>query len=129
MKIKDILKSRPDYIGSNGRKEHEIARAESMLGVPFAADYRDYLAGIGLACYDGHELTGITTIDRLNVIKVTKEQRAYFGDEVSVWYVVEVANVFGIVIWQDSAGHIYETMPGRKTIKIANSLTEYVLQE
>ena len=125
----DALKSRTNYIGSSGRNDYEITESESVLGNPFAADYREYLEEIGLVCYDGHELTGITAVARLNVVTVTKEQRAYFGDEVSEWYVIELANIFGIVIWQDSAGYIYETMPGRKTIKIANSLTEYILQE
>lgn len=47
----------PDYVGSNGRTEEEIAKAEKKIGITFAKDYREYLKEIGLACFDGHELT------------------------------------------------------------------------
>ena len=59
--IVDVLKGMPDYIGANGRSEEEILHAEKALGISFAEDYREYLAKIGLACFDGHELTGLTS--------------------------------------------------------------------
>ena len=77
--IIDVLRSMPDYIGSNGRSKEEIELAEKMLGVTFAKDYRKYLEEIGLACFCGHELTGLTKTERLHVVSVTKEQRELFG--------------------------------------------------
>ena len=47
--IIDVLKSMPDFIGSNGRSKEEIELAEIMLEVAFARDYRNYLEEIGLA--------------------------------------------------------------------------------
>jgi len=38
--IIDVLKSMPDYIGSNGRTEEDIDKAEKALGISFAKDYR-----------------------------------------------------------------------------------------
>lgn len=124
----DILRGMPDYIGANGRSEEEIIRAEKALGISFAKDYREYLAKIGLACFDGHELTGLTKTARLDVVSVTNEQREQFGDYVSSWYVVEETNIYGIVIWQDSDGAVYETAPHSKAKKIANSLAEYIMK-
>jgi len=63
----------------------------------------------------------------LDVVLVTKEQRERFGQEVQSFYVVEEANIDGIVIWQNSDGDIYETAPNLIPKKIANSLSEYVL--
>lgn len=123
--IIDILRSMPDFIGSNGRSEEEIELAEKILGVTFARDYRNYLEEIGLACFDGHELTGLTKTERLNVVIVTKEQRERFGKNVSTWYVVEETNIYGIVIWQDTNGLVYETAPNSKLKKVADSLAEY----
>ena len=124
--IVDTIKSMPDYIGSNGRTDEEIKQAEKELEVSFANDYRKYLEKIGLACFDGRELTGLTKTARLDVVSVTKEQREKFGKSTSLWYVVEEANIYGIVIWQSSDGTVYEATPNSKAKKIADSLAEYI---
>lgn len=81
---------------------------------------------IGLACFDGHELTGLTNTSRLDVVSITKEQRAINKNIPIGWYVVEQANIDGIIIWQDETGHVYQTSPSSSPIKIANSLLEYI---
>lgn len=126
--IVDVLKSMPGYIGSDGRNEEEIDLAEKALGVTFAKDYLKYLEEIGLACFDGHELTGLTKTPRLDVVSVTKEQREQFGNITSSWYVVEETNIYGIVIWQGSDSTVYETSPTSDAKNIANSLSEYILK-
>ena len=123
--IIDVLRSMPDFIGSNGRSKEEIELAETMLEVAFARDYRNYLEEIGLACFDGHELTGLTKTDRLNVVTVTMEQRERFGKIASTWYVIEEANIYRIVIWQDTEGFVYEAASNAKVKKVADSLSEY----
>ena len=80
----------------------------------------------GLACFDGHELTGLTNIPRLDVIAITKEQRSINQKISATWYVIEQANIDGIIIWQDKTGHVYQTSPSSLPIKIANSLLEYI---
>ena len=128
MKFYEAIKLMPDYIGSNGRSEEEIEQAEMALRVSFAKEYRKYLEEIGLACFDGHELTGLTNIARLNVIDVTKEYREQLGDNDSSWYVIEEVGMDGIVIWQSSDGIVYGTAPNSKAIKIADSLFEYIFK-
>ena len=128
MKFTDAIKLMPDYIGSNGRSEEEIEQAEKVLGVSFAKDYRKYLEDIGLACFDGHEFTGLTNTTRLSVIDVTKEYREDLGNMVSSWYVVEEVGLDGIVIWQSFDGAVNATMPNSKAIKIADSLFEYIFR-
>lgn len=123
--IIDVLRSMPDFIGSNGRSKEEIELAETMLEVAFARDYRNYLEEIGLACFDGHELTGLTKTDRLNVVTVTMKQRERFGKIASTWYVIEEANIYGIVIWQDTEGFVYEAASNANVKKVADSLSEY----
>ena len=120
------IKSFPDYIGAAGRSEEEITEAEKVLGLSFATDYRAYLKEVGLACFDGHELTGLTKTDRLNVVTVTKEQRSYWSKIAESWYVVEEAYIDGIVIWQSSDGTVYQTMPDSECKPIAKNLLEYI---
>lgn len=123
--ILELIKSIPDYIGGNGTCEKEIKSAEQCLGVRFAPDYRLYLERIGLACFGGHEITGICQNERLNVVDVTVAEREHY-QEGEKWYVVEQANIDGIVIWQDTDGGIYVTSPNSKAKKIAGSLDEYI---
>ena len=126
MKFTDAIKLMPDYIGSKGRNEEEIEQAEKALSVSFAKDYREYLKKIGIACFDGHELTGLIKTARLNVIDVTKEYREELGNMVSSWYVVEEVGLDGIIIWQSSDGVVYATMSNSKSVKLAESLVEYI---
>lgn len=123
--IIEVIKNAPDYIGGTGRTEEEIRNAEEKLGIKFAPDYREYLKEIGLACYDGHELTGICKSARLNVVDVTIVQRE-LQPEAGSWYVIEEANLDGIVVWQKSTGEIFQTVPGQNAKKICNSLEVYV---
>jgi hypothetical protein len=43
-------------------------------------------------------------------------------------YVVEQANIDGIVIWQSETGEVFQTMPNALPIKISDSLLEYLEQ-
>lgn len=123
--IIEILRNTPEYIGGAGRTDVEIESAEKQLGVDFAPDYRCYLKEIGLASFDGHELTGICESARLDVVDVTTTQRELYP-EACAWYVIEETNIDGIIIWQSTAGAIYKTALGIKTRKIFDSLTEYI---
>ena len=126
--IIEILKNAPDYIGGTGRTEDEIRDAEDHLGVKFASDYRLYLKEIGLACFDGHELTGICKSSRLNVVDVSLSQRELFPNARS-WYVVEETNIDEIVIWQAPSGELYQTASGSMCRRICSSLAEYITGE
>ena len=123
--IIEVMKSIPDYIGSNGRSESEIVAVEKSLGTTFAPDYRLYLKEIGLACFDGHELTGITNDARLSVVTVTEQERGVNLNVPSSWYVVEQMNFDGVVIWQAPSGEIYSTRQHSFGHKIGNTLAEY----
>lgn len=121
-----LLKSFSDYIGANGCSEDEINEAEKTLLLSFSKEYRTYLREIGLACFNGHEFTGITRNNRLNVVNVTEEQRNNDADVPADWYVVEETYVDGFCVWQDKSGNIYLKSPITTPEQIANSLMEYI---
>lgn len=123
--IINTLKNAPDFIGGTGRTDAEIESAQEKLGLRFADDYKSYLRKIGLACFDGHELTGICDNPRLNVLDVTISNQED-NPKKSSCYVIEEANIDGIVIWQDASGLIYMTEPNVKVKKIAESLADYI---
>lgn len=127
--IIEVMKNVPDYIGSNGRSETEIAVAEKLLGTTFAPDYRLYLKEIGLACFDGHELTGITDDARLSVVVVTEQERAANPNIPASWYVVEQTGFDEIVIWQTPKGDVHEAMSGNVCKKIYMTLVDYLVDK
>ena len=128
MKIVELIKSLPDYIGSNGRSDADISCAEKQLKTQFSPEYTQYLQQIGLAAFDGRELTGLCKDKRLNVVDVTLEERSRNQSIPENWYVVEQANIDGIVFWQAPNSSIYQTSPNMPCKKICNSLSDYLLK-
>lgn len=126
MNIIELIKSLPDYIGSNGRSNSDISCAEKQLSTHFSQEYTQYLQQIGLVAFDGRELTGLCKDQRLNVVNVTIEERSRNQSVPATWYVIEQANMDGIVIWQSPKGEIYQTSPNSSYKKICNSLSDYL---
>ena len=86
---------------------------------------REYVAAFGAASFAGHELTGVCGSKRLNVVPVTLEERSNTTVPLD-WYVLEQANIDGIVLWQDRSGAVYQTAPHIKPRKFCGSLAEYI---
>jgi hypothetical protein len=126
--VKDILnliKNKSKFYSIGNISEENIKEAELILNIRFASDYRMIIKEYGAVTFSGHELTGICNSKRLNVVDVTKEERKY-NKVPEDWYVIEQANIDDIVIWQDTNGVVYQTMPNKKPIKLCNSLLEYI---
>ena len=109
--------------------DKEIKDAEIELQVKFASDYDDYLRECGSLSWYGHILTGISKFPGVDVVKVTKEAREYNPQVPPEMYVIEEAHIDGIIVWQDPAGFIYQSMPNVKPVKVAGSLLEYIHKE
>lgn len=107
-------------------KQEYICQAEEKLNVNFSKEYSDYVAEFGVAIFDGHELTGLCDGKRLDVVRVTQEQRQLHKHIPSDWYVVECLDVDDVVIWQSSEGAVYASVPNSEAKKIANSILEYL---
>lgn len=122
----EAIRNLPDFYGMSGVPNEEISIAEETLGVKFSKDYKIYLQNIGVMSANGHEVTGICNSKRLNVVHVTEEERKNHPQAQKEWYVIEQANIDGIVVWQNSIGEIYQTGPRVNCIKISNSLLDYM---
>lgn len=123
--IVKLMQTMPDLYTMKGASEEEIQNAEQELGLKFAADYRKYVAAFGAISFESHELTGICSSKRLSAVDVTiKERRNCEVPE--DWYVIEQANIDGIVIWQDASGSVYQTGPGAKQKRLCKSLAAYI---
>ena len=120
------LSSLPDFYSLTGASEEQISQAERALSLRFADDYRQYVRAFGAVSAAGHELTGICASKRLNVVEVTLSARGVQPAVPQDWYVLEEANIDGIVIWQSGAGEVFQTQPGTEPVKLAASIREYL---
>ena len=120
------LSSLPDFYSLTGASEEQIAQAERALSLRFADDYRQYVRAFGAVSAAGHELTGVCASKRLNVVDVTLSARAAQPAIPRDWYVLEEANIDGIVIWQSGAGEVFQTQPDAEPVKLAASIREYL---
>lgn len=120
------IKSSPNALFGKGVSAEEIAKAEEKLQLKFAKEYCDYLSAFTVVAIDGRELTGLSNSKRVNVVAVTESQRRLNQNAPADLYVVEEANIDGIVVWQNESGMVYQTAPGAKMIKVADSLESYL---
>lgn len=121
-----MLRSKPFFYALGSAPEAQINMAEQQLVLKFSSEYTAYVAEFGVASFDGHELTGICAFPRLNVVDVTLTERNRTPTAQADWYVIEQANIDGIVIWQSSVGEIFQTIPNGMPIKLCDSLSEYL---
>lgn len=124
--ITEAMKTLPYFYSSSGANDERIADAEKRLGVTFSRDYREYVAAFGNVSVNGHELTGITDSARLDVVSVTFDERVRNAGIPADLYVIEQTGIDRIVVWQDTRGAIYQTIPGGKPQKIYDTLSEYI---
>lgn len=121
------IKLMPNFISGNGVENFQIVEVENLLNLKFSDEYKHYLSSIGVASADGHEFTGITPIERLNVVNVTLHERKNNPQIPTNLYVIEQANIDGIIIWQSETGEVYQTAPNSELTKLCDSLSEYIV--
>lgn len=124
-RIEEVLNAKKKLIAGHGASEKDICSAEEQLNIKFALEYRDYLLRYGAVSYGGREFTGITPIERINVVSVTEEERARDIDNRESFYVIEQTGMDDIVIWQNEEGKIYKTYGIEAPKQIYNSLEEF----
>lgn len=124
--IIEHIKNIPDAYYKTGVSVKEIEQAETKLNVKFSKDYIEVLNNFGVLLVNGHEIIGLGSSARLNVIDITTEERELNLEINPKWYVIEQANIDRVVIWQNKQGEIFQTQPEYGFKKIADSLLEYI---
>ena len=125
-KLVEIMREKKNYHGLAPVAKDPIDNAQEKLGLSFSSDYEEYISSVGVASFGGHELTGICSSPRLNVVSVTEKGRLSNPGINSMWYVLEELNIDQITIWQDGDGNIYRVSPHSQPVKIAKDITDYI---
>lgn len=127
-KIVNTIKKLPNLLPLKAASNTDIVDAELQLRINFPEEYKNYLSTFGAIIADGIELTGIAKSEHRNVVSVTKQEWDLNTNVPHTMYVVESAGVDGIIIWQDTNGVIYQTVPGGNPKKITESLNDYIVE-
>ena len=128
-KIIDVINNLSELLTTGAADSVSIDNAEKELGLKFATEYKEYLGEFGSVLADDVEITGIAQSKNRNVITVTKREWELNPQVEHNMYVVENLAVDGIIIWQDESGNIFESMPNKRIIKVADSLADYILSQ
>ena len=124
--IGEAFEGKPNFYCEKGATEEEIKKAEAIIEMPFADEYKEYLSQFGSVSCSGHELTGFSADRSLDVVKVTLDNRKKNPNITVPLYVVEETHLDGIVIWQSSSGEIFQAEYKEPPQKIYESLVDYV---
>lgn len=125
-KIVQIVNSLSDLLPLKPATAIQIKDAELQLRVSFADEYKEYLSAFGAIMADGIELTGIAKSEHRDVVTVTRKEWELNPKIPHTMYVVENTYIYGIIIWQDTNGLIYQSFPSSEAKQIATSLTDYI---
>ena len=125
-KLDVVLARKKGLLQGKPVSDSAITECEQKLSVKFSDDYKECVRQYGALSYYGHELTGVVSSPRLNVVEVTKEERETNSGLPDNWYVIEQTGMDGIVIWQADSGEIFQSSPTGAYKKICNSLAEYI---
>lgn len=120
------FKQKTDFYSEKGASEDTISDAEKALKIQFAPEYKEYLREFGSVSCGGHELTGISADENLDVVGVTKHNLEKNPNIKMPLYVIEETHVDGIVIWQSHTGEVFQSEYKGTPVKIFQSLTDYV---
>lgn len=126
-KIVEIIRSLPELLPLKPASDKQITEAELEMRVIFAEEYKEYLSEFGAVMADGIELSGIAKSKHRNVTILTKQEWELNKKVPHNMYVIENTGIDGIIIWQDSKGIVYKTHPGTEPVKIAESMSEYIV--
>lgn len=126
IKLIECIKKDNSCVVSKGVSEEVIYDAEDSLNLKFSNEYRAVLKEYGTILVNSHEIVGLGSSKRLDVVYNTLTERTISQDFPSDQYVIEETGMDGIVITQDNTGTIYQYLQDSPLIKIADSLLEYL---
>ena len=124
--IVELIKAKDGFVALEPASKEQIKEAEKSLGLSFAKEYVEYVSELGATSFVGHELTGVCSSKRLNVVEATINAREDYECASDKMYLLEDMHIDGITIWQIKNGSVYKIVPNEKAEKIADSLAEYI---
>lgn len=106
----------------------QIEAAEKELQVSFCPEYKELLVNYGAISVGTHEIAGLGAEGYLNVVTLTKQERAIAQGVLDSYIVIENLSTEGILILLDADGRVYEWINLEAT-QIHTNFKSYLAQE
>ena len=103
----------------------QIKDAQLELGIAFPEEYIDIVKEYGAISFYGTEWTGLNVDDYLNVVSVTKKEKAINSAFPADCFVLENQGIDGLVIICNETGEVF-SLQYSKIEKIHNSISNYL---
>lgn len=110
---------------TGGVSPEDISDAEALLNLTFAEDYKLYLSKFGQVEAEGIELSGLSNKRLTSVVILTQKERKMLSIPPK-HYVIENVGIDGLIYSQDATGAVYQLLPNRPVVKVADSLLQYI---
>lgn len=110
---------------TGGVSSEDISDAETLLNLTFAEDYKLYLSKFGQIVAEGIELSGLSNKRLTSVVVLTQDERKMLSIPPK-HYVIENVGIDGLIYSQDATGAVYQLLPNRPIVKVADSLLQYI---
>lgn len=110
---------------TGGVSSEDISDAETLLNLTFAEDYKLYLSKFGQIEAEGIELSGLSNKRLTSVVVLTQDERKMLSIPPK-HYVLENIGIDGLIYSQDATGAVYQLLPNRPVVKVADSLLQYI---
>lgn len=110
---------------TGGVSSEDISDAETLLNLTFAEDYKLYLSKFGQVEAEGIELSGLSNKKLTSVVILTQNERKILSIPPK-HYVLENIGIDGLIYSQDATGAVYQLLPNRPVVKVADSLLQYI---
>ena len=110
---------------TGGVSSEDISDAETLLNLTFAEDYKLYLSKFGQIEAEGIELSGLSNKRLTSVVVLTQDERKIFSIPLK-HSVIENVGIDGLIYSQDATGAVYQLLPNRPIVKVADSLLQYI---
>lgn len=107
MTIIEKIKTIPKLFHAMGCTEHQITEAQNELGLTFPNEFVEYVKTFGVISFFRTEWTGLNVDGHLNVVTITKQERALNPSFPKGYFVLENHAIEGIFTIANESGQVY----------------------
>ncbi|MDF0728884.1 SMI1/KNR4 family protein [Cytobacillus sp. S13-E01] len=127
MSLKALFENK-NFLSTGGVGIQKVEQAEIDLGFKIPSDYKELLLQYGALAVGTHEIAALGVEGYLNVIELTKQERALANNQLDNYIVIENLATEGLLIVLDEEGQVYEYQ--NKTLeKIYSDFKAYLKEE
>ncbi len=123
-----ILFENKKVLSTGGVDIQTVEQAEMELAFKIPSDYKELLLQYGALAVGTHEIAALGVAGYLNVVELTKQERALASNQLDNHIVIENLATEGLLIVLDEEGQVYEYQ-NNTLEKIYSNFKAYLQEE